>query len=151
MLGASQKASTAFLTLKDKDRLYVQMFKWVGFNQFYLEVPHNPRHAGESSYTFIKMLSLALQGITSHSTKLLKLSIYAGFSIAMLAFLGGIAIIILYFTMGFSPGWPSIFVALAFATGLILMSNGVLGIYLGKIFEQAKDRPLYIVEKKLNA
>ncbi len=150
MLGASRKACEAFLRLKDKDRLYVQMFKWVGFNQYYLEVPHNPRFSGESSYTFVKMLSLAMQGVTSHSTKLLKLSIYAGFGIASMAFLSGIAIIILYFTMGFSPGWPSIFVAIAFATGLILISNGVLGIYIGKTFEQSKDRPLYIIEKKLN-
>lgn len=150
MLGASRKACEAFLMLRDKDRLYVQMFKWIGFKQYYLEVPHNPRHQGESSYTFIKMLSLALQGVTSHSTKLLKLSIYIGISISLLAFLIGLIIIILYFTMDFSPGWPSIFVAIAFATGLILFSNGVLGIYLGKTFEQVKERPLYIVEKKLN-
>jgi glycosyltransferase involved in cell wall biosynthesis len=150
MLGASRKACDAYLKLKDKDRLYVQMFKWIGFRHCYLEVPHNPRFEGESTYTFVKMLSLAMQGVTSHSTKLLKLSIYAGFSIALMAFLAGIAIIILYFTMGFSPGWPSIFVAIAFATGLILMSNGVLGIYIGKTFEQSKDRPLYIIEEKLN-
>lgn len=150
MLGASRKACDAFLKLKDKDRLYVQMFKWIGFKQCYIEVPHNPRFEGDSSYTLVKMLSLAMQGVTSHSTKLLKLSIYAGFSIALMAFLAGIAIIILYFTMGFSPGWPSIFVAIAFATGLILISNGVLGIYIGKTFEQTKDRPLYIIEKSLN-
>ena len=96
------------------------------------------------------MLSLALQGITSHSTKLLKLSIYVGFFIAFFAFLVGITIIILYFAIGFYPGWPSLFVTIAFATGLILMSNGIIGIYIGKMFEQSKDRPLYIIEEKLN-
>lgn len=150
MLGASRKACDEYLKLKDKDRLYVQLFKWIGFKNCNIEVPHNPRFEGESSYTFLKMLSLALQGITSHSTKLLKLSIYAGFFIAFFAFLVGITIIILYFAIGFYPGWPSLFVTIAFATGLILMSNGIIGIYIGKMFEQSKDRPLYIIEEKLN-
>lgn len=150
MLGASRRACEEYLKLKDKDRLYVQMFKWIGFKHCYIEVPHNPRFEGESSYTFIKMLSLALQGITSHSTRLLKLSIYLGFIVASMAFLAGIAIMILYFSIGFYPGWASIIVTIAFATGLILMSNGIIGIYIGKMFEQTKDRPLYIIEEKLN-
>jgi glycosyltransferase involved in cell wall biosynthesis len=150
MLGASRKACEAYLSLKEKDRLYVQMFKWIGFSQYYLEVPHNPRFNGKSTYSFLKMLSLAIQGITSHSTKLLKLSIYLGFSIAFFSFLSGLTIIILYFTKDFSAGWPSLIVTIAFATGLILISNGVSGIYIGKIFEQVKDRPLYIIHKKLN-
>ena len=86
MLGASRKACDEYLKLKDKDRLYVQLFKWIGFKNCNIEVPHNPRFEGESSYTFLKMLSLALQGITSHSTKLLKLSIYADFLSPFLLF-----------------------------------------------------------------
>jgi glycosyltransferase involved in cell wall biosynthesis len=150
MLGASRKACEAFLQFKEKDRLYVQVFKWIGFKSIYIEIPHNKRFVGESSYTLFKMISLGMQGITSHSTRLLKLSIYIGFFISFIAFLACVIIIILYFTMGFSPGWPSIFVAMAFATGLILISNGVLGIYLGKTFEQSKNRPLYIIDHKVN-
>lgn len=150
MLGASRKAVTAFLHMKDKDRLYVQLFKWIGFSQTYIEVPHNQRFSGESTYTFSKMLKLALQGLTSHSNRLLYTSIYLGFGIALLSFISGLFIILLYFTINFYPGWTSLFVAISFATGLILMSNGILGIYIGKSFEQSKQRPLYLVDKHLN-
>jgi dolichol-phosphate mannosyltransferase len=149
MLGASQMAVTNFLKIKDKDRLYVQLFKWIGFKQTYVFVSHDERFEGKSTYSFSKMLTLAVQGLTSHSNKLLKLSIYIGFLIAFLSFLIGLTIIALYFIKGFSPGWPSLFVAIAFATGLLLMSNGILGLYIGKIFDQSKDRPLYIIEKIL--
>jgi dolichol-phosphate mannosyltransferase len=96
------------------------------------------------------LLIIALQGWTSHSDKLLRLSIYTGFTFSILSFLVGIIIGFMYFFKGFQPGWPSLFLGLLFSTGLILTSIGVAGIYIGKIFEQVKERPLYIVDKKLN-
>ena len=96
------------------------------------------------------MLMLGIQGVTSHSNKLLRISIYTGFAISFMSFLAGLTIISLFLTINFYPGWPSLFVVISFATGLILMSNGIVGIYIGKIFEQVKDRPLYIIEKKIN-
>jgi polyisoprenyl-phosphate glycosyltransferase len=150
MVGFNRKVANAFLKLNDKDRLYVQMLKWLGFNQTYITVEHNERFEGKSSYTLYKMLSLALQGITSHSNKLLKISVYVGFIISFLSFFIGLLILILYFTNGFAPGWPSLFIAIAFATGVILMSNGIMGLYIGKTFDQVKNRPLYVVDKILN-
>ncbi|MCB9074617.1 MAG: glycosyltransferase family 2 protein [Chitinophagales bacterium] len=150
MIAIQQNAANAFLGLKDKDRLYIQMFKWIGFKQTNITVEHDKRFEGESTYTLVKLITLALQGLISHSNKLLKLSILFGIIISFLSFLIVIIIIIAYFVQGFSPGWPSIFIGISFATGIILLSNGILGIYIGKIFEQVKDRPLFIVESKLN-
>jgi polyisoprenyl-phosphate glycosyltransferase len=146
----SARVKLIFLELKDKDRLYVQLLKWIGFKQVYIPVAHQPRFSGRSSYNFGKLIHLAVQGWTSHSDKLLRLSIYGGFTISLSTFLISLYIVIRYILYGFQPGWPSLFIAILFSTGLILMSIGIVGIYIGKIFEQTKDRPLYIVDEKIN-
>lgn len=146
----TSKVKTIFLELEDKDRLYIQLLKWIGFKQAYVAVEHKPRFSGNSSYNFFKLVNLAVQGWTSHSDKLLRLSVYGGFILSVITLLVSIAIIILYFVKGFQPGWPSLFIAILFSTGIILLSIGITGIYIGKIFEQTKNRPLYIVEKITN-
>jgi glycosyltransferase involved in cell wall biosynthesis len=146
----SNRVKQIFLNLKDKDRLYIQLLKWIGFKQTFVPVEHKPRFSGNSSYNFLRLINLAMQGWTSHSDKLLRLSVYGGFYLSIVTLLISIYIIILYFIKGFQPGWPSLFVAILFSTGLILMSIGVAGIYIGKIFEQSKNRPLYIVDEKIN-
>jgi polyisoprenyl-phosphate glycosyltransferase len=146
----TKRVRDIFLRLKDKDRLYIQMLKWIGFPSTYIPVVHHERFAGKSTYNFTKLLKLALQGWTSHSDKLLRFSIYTGFILSLITFVIGVIIVISYFTHGFQPGWPSLFVAILFSTGLVLMSVGITGIYIGKIFEQTKNRPLYIVDQKLN-
>lgn len=150
MVMFSSRVKDIFLTLKDKDRLYIQLLKWIGFRQAYVTVQHKPRYAGRSSYNFIRMMNLAIQGWTSHSDKLLRLSIYSGFFLSFITFIISVYIVILYFVQDFQPGWPSLFIAILFSTGLILMSIGVAGLYIGKIFDQTKDRPLFIVDEKLN-
>lgn len=146
----SNKVRNIFLSLKDKDRLYIQLLKWIGFKQAFVYVEHQPRFSGKSSYNFVRMLNLAIQGWTSHSDKLLRLSIYSGFYLSLITFLVSVYIIVLYFLQGFQPGWPSIIIAILFSTGLILMSIGIAGIYIAKIFEQTKDRPLFIIDEKIN-
>lgn len=150
LVAFNQKVAKAFLSMNDKDRLYVQLLKWVGFKQTFVTVQHDERYEGNSTYTFYKMLSLALQGLTSHSNKLLKMSVYIGFFISLISFFIGILVIVFYFAKGFSPGWPSLFIAISFATGLLLMSNGILGLYIGKTFDQVKNRPLYIIDETIN-
>lgn len=146
----NRQVKDAFLTLKDGDRLYLQVLKWVGFNTTTIEVEHKNRFEGKSSYSFLKLVQLGIQGWTSHSDKLLKLTSYAGFVIAALSVMAGIGIVIGYFFYKLQTGWSSIIISIFFSTGLILMSIGIAGIYIGKIFEQVKGRPLYIVEKKVN-
>lgn len=146
----SSQVGQAFIQLKDKDRLYLQMLKWIGFKNTTIEVEHRERYEGKSSYSIYKLIKLGLQGWTSHSHKLLKLTSYLGFIIALLSFLAGIGIVIGHLYYKLQTGWPSIIVSVFFSTGLILMCMGILGVYIGKIFEQVKDRPLYIIEKKIN-
>lgn len=146
----SKRVGEGFLLLKDKDRLYVQMLKWVGFNSNTINIEHKPRFAGKSSYNFIKLLAMALQGWTSHSARLLRFSVYLGISLSFCSFLAGLSIVVRYFLFNLQPGWPSIIVAILFSTGLILLSIGITGIYIGKIFNQVKDRPIYIIETEIN-
>lgn len=146
----SRRVKEEFLKLKDKDRLYIQLLKWIGFKSTFVPVEHGERLAGKTTYSLSKLFFVALQGWTSHSHRLLQLSTFAGFLLSITTFVIGIYIVILYFLRGFQVGWPSLFVAILFSTGLILMSIGVAGIYIGKIFEQSKDRPLFIVDKKIN-
>lgn len=150
MVLMSNRVKEVFLELEDKDRLYLQMLKWIGFKSTYVEVQHKERFFGKTSYSYNKLLKMALQGWTSHSDKLLKFSIYAGFLLSLVTFILALFIILQYFLSGFQPGWPSLFVAIMFSTGLILMSIGIAGIYIGKIFEQTKNRPLYIIDTKIN-
>lgn len=146
----SERIKDEFVKLKDQDRLYIQLLKWIGFKSAYVHVEHKKRYEGKSSYTLSKLFFTAIQGWTSHSDKLLRLSIYGGLLISFVTLLIGIYIVISYFMKSFQAGWPSLIVAVLFSTGLILMSIGITGIYIGKIFEQTKGRPLYIIDKKIN-
>ena len=146
----SARVKDEFIKLKDQDRLYIQLLKWVGFKSTYVPVEHRERFEGNSSYSVSKLFFTAMQGWTSYSDKLLRLSIYSGLAISAITLIVGIYIVISYFMKSFQPGWPSLIVAILFSTGLILMSIGITGIYIGKIFEQTKQRPLFIIDKKLN-
>ncbi|MEO6694238.1 MAG: glycosyltransferase family 2 protein [Ignavibacteria bacterium] len=146
----SRRVKDEFIKLKDQDRLYIQLIKWVGFRSTYVPVEHRDRYEGKSTYSVSKLFLTAIQGWTSYSDKLLRLSIYSGLLISIATLAAGIYIVVSYFLKSFQPGWPSIIVAILFSTGLILMSIGITGIYIGKIFEQTKARPLYIVDKKIN-
>ena len=126
------------------------MIKWVGFRSTYVPVEHRERYEGTSTYSMSKLFVAAIQGWTSYSDKLLRLSIYSGLIISFLSLLAGMSIVLSYFLLKYQPGWPSLIVAILFSTGLILMSIGIAGIYIGKIFEQTKERPLYIIDEKLN-
>jgi len=88
--------------------------------------------------------------ITSQSDKLLRLSISIGFFIFAVSIIWAIYTLYMYFTANITAGYSSIFIFELLGTGLILMSLGVTGIYIGKIFDQVKNRPLYIVDKKIN-
>lgn len=146
----SKKVAAEYNKLEEKDRLYIQLLKWVGFKTTTIEVEHNERYEGESSYNSITLLKLGIQGWTSHSNKLLLLNIYVGISLSFLSFLFGFIIVLKHFLYKYQIGWPSIIVSILFSTGLILFSIGIVGIYIGKIFEQAKNKPLYIIDEEIN-
>ncbi len=150
MVMFTRRVRDRFLALGEKERLYIQLLKWLGFRQCYVAVPHRKGLRKGSSYTFGHLVRLAFRGWTAHSDRLLRLSIYFGTTLAALAFLAIAYIVVRYFLHGFQPGWPSLAVLILFSTGVILLSIGIVGLYIGKIFEQVKQRPLYIVDEVLN-
>ena len=146
----TDKVRKEFLRLKDQDRLYIQILKWVGFRQTAIPVEHNPRFEGRSSYSLLALMRIAFQGLTSHSDKLLRLSIYGGFIIALISFAALVLISMMYLVYGFQAGWPSVICSILLSSGLILTSIGITGLYIGKTFEQSKNRPLFIIDEKVN-
>ena len=121
----------------------------LGFKQVSVPYKAHPRFKGKTKYSFKKMLQLAITGITSLSPKPLFLSIYFGAFFAMLAFVYGVfAIYVKLFTDQAVEGWTSIVASILFIGGIQLMVLGVMGIYLGKLFIESKNRPHYIVAEK---
>jgi polyisoprenyl-phosphate glycosyltransferase len=149
----SRSVVDAFLGFGDYRRGYVIVLDWLGFNRGYIDVEHHERHAGESSYSLSKLFVHALSITLTYSERPLHISIYAGMALSTLAFVGGIGLIIRYFTTNIGQnalGWTSLIVSLFFLCGLILISLGVLGLYVGRIFEQVKRRPIFVVGESRN-
>lgn len=147
----SKKVINAFLSYNDYQFHYLLVLRWLGFKSAYVEIEHQNRMEGKSSYTFKKLLAHASVAIIYQSDKLLRLSIYFGAFVSFFSFLIGLYIVVSYFLSGYQSGWASIVVAILFSLGIILMSIGVLGLYIGRLFEQVKNRPQYIIDKELNA
>lgn len=142
-----KKVVNALCQLPEYNPFYRGLVKWVGFKQ--VSIPYTPheRFSGETKYSKRNLLSLALNSITSFSTKPLTAAIYLGFSIAGLALLYIPYAIISYY-LGYSvSGWASLIVTVAFFGGLQLLILGIIGLYLGKLFIQNKQRPNYIISK----
>jgi dolichol-phosphate mannosyltransferase len=146
----SRKVVDAFCRIKDAHRHYLMVLRILGFKSATITIEHDKRFEGESSYSFFKLLKLAMNGIVSQSDKLLRISISIGFTLFIISFIWTIYLVVLYFTGNPPPGYTSMMVMLLLSTGLILMSIGVAGIYIGKIFEQVKGRPLYFIDEKIN-
>jgi len=122
---------------------------WLGFPAAKIEVEHASRFAGESTYTFRQLLKLGTDTIIAYSDKPLRMSIHFGFGIAIASLLAGIALL-LYASLFDIPimGWSSLIISLYFLGGIIIGNLGIIGIYLGKTFDETKRRPLYIINHK---
>jgi dolichol-phosphate mannosyltransferase len=146
----SRKVVNAFCQVKDYHRHYLMVLRWLGFSSSYIDIIHETRYKGKSSYNFYKLIKHALDGITSQSDRLLTLSIKLGFILCFLSIFWACYLVIAYFIHGALPGYTSLMAMLQLSTGLILMSVGTMGIYVGKIFAQSKGRPLYFIDKQIN-
>ncbi len=137
------------LSFREQVRFYGAFLTWMGFRKAYVDVDHGDRFAGESSYTFIKLIRMALPIILSYSNKPLHLCIVAGLAISMLAFAAGLYVTLRALLLGIPvAGWASLIVSIYFSTGIILAALGVLGLYVDRIFVEVKNRPLYIVAEQ---
>lgn len=144
----SRKVVDAYLELKDADRHYLFILRWLGFESTSIDVEHHERYEGQSSYTFSKLVQHAFDGLVFQTTRLLRWIVYAGFVIAVF----GVALAG-FFVYSWAmhdayPGWTSLAVLLLLLSGFIIMSLGVTGLYVGKIFGQVKERPIYIVDEE---
>jgi len=143
-----QKVVEIMRLLREKNRFVRGLVSWVGFRQIALPYVREKRFAGETKYPLRKMLKLAWDGITAFSDKPLKVASYIGFTLSLLSFIYLLVVLIgKLFGQSTVPGWASIVVINLFFNGVILIILGVMGEYIGRIYDEAKNRPLYIVEK----
>lgn len=146
----SGRVVDTYLRIADYHRDFLMLVQWMGFRQAIIAVEQAPRYSGKSSYSWPKLIQHAVATITAHSKALLKLSIAFGFAYVASAFLATIYLIISYYLRGYRAGWASTMVMLLASTGLILLSIGVAGIYIGNIFDQVRGRPLFLVQETAN-
>lgn len=138
-----------FKTMREQLRFFGGLVQWMGFPTTSLEVIHHERFEGQSSYTFKKLLKLATDTIIAFSDKPLRIAIKFGFTMSLFSFAYGAYIFGKALLHGSSvEGWSSLIVSIYFIGGIIISMLGIIGIYLGKAFDQMKGRPLYIVNKQ---
>ena len=144
----SSKAIQSVNELREPMRSFSVMIKWVGFNSSSIFVEHAKRYEGRSTYSFKKLIKLALDISIAFSDKLLHLTIKLGAWISFGSFLFGLITLYRYFNGSITePGYTSLIVSLWFLSGLIIFILGVIGLYLSKVFEGIKQRPLYIIKE----
>lgn len=147
----SRKVADAFLTLKDRDRQYLLILHWLGFRHAVTEVEQEDRPAGSSSYTFSSLVRVAVDGLFFQSSVLLRWIVYSGFVIAGLGVLLAIYALVVAVFGRHMPQWTALPVFILLLTGFMIISTGVTGLYVGKIFDQVKGRPLYVVDTRVVA
>lgn len=142
-----RRAVEALKTIKEKTRFLKGLTSWIGFNVDYVEYKRPERKAGESKFTFWKLWNYAIEGITSFSSIPLRIWTYIGSIITLFAFFRGLYIIAKILIYGVEvPGYASLFVAIMFFGGVQLLTLGIIGEYISRIYIETKDRPLYIVK-----
>lgn len=147
----SQRVIETFLQFRERDRHYLMVLRWIGFESTSIEYQREARPEGESSYGLGKLLALALAGVMFTTTRLLHWVIYTGIGMALVGLLLAIFFVIRWYNNGGLPGWTSLIVVQFFVGGLIVFCLGVTSLYIGKIFEAAQQRPLYIVQDRIDS
>jgi glycosyltransferase involved in cell wall biosynthesis len=146
----SRRAVNALNTFNEQHRFMKGLFSWIGYRQKAVQYQRDPRYAGESKWNYWRLWNFAIDGITSFTIAPLKLSTYLGLLTAAGAFLYGFYMIMETLIIGNPvPGYPSLIVIILFLGGVQLDAIGILGEYLGRIFNETKRRPLYFVNEYL--
>ena len=145
-----KKVCATIKNMHEKSRYMRGLFSWVGYSQTFVEYVREERFAGETKYPLKKMLQFALDAITSFSYRPLRIASYIGFLLSCVSFL--YLLIVIYqrlFTNTTITGWTSVIVVNLFFFGIVLIILGIIGEYIGRIYEETKNRPLYILKDKL--
>jgi glycosyltransferase involved in cell wall biosynthesis len=144
----SKDALNAIKELRERKRFMKGIFAWVGFKTASVYYDRAQRYAGKTKWNYLKLINLAIEGITSFSAAPLRLAFFLGFLVSFIAFIYAFCIIFAELFFG-SPikGYASIMTAILFLGGVELIAIGIIGEYIGRIYEEVKQRPLYVVKK----
>ena len=143
----SPRALAALRQLRERHRFMKGLFGWIGYNRAALPYRREPRVAGRTKFNFWKLWNFAIEGVTSFSSAPLRLAPYLGLLVALLAF--GYALVIVTKALFFGDpvaGWPTMMSVILFLGGVQLVALGMIGEYLGRLYEESKQRPLYLVD-----
>lgn len=142
------RAVKAINKLRESNRFMKGLFAWIGYKQKAIYFDRKERIAGNTKWNMRKLFSFAIDGITSFSYVPLKFATWIGVSVAFFAFVYGLIVITKTLIFGNDlPGYPSLMVVILFLGGIQLMALGIIGEYLGRLFEENKQRPLYLIDK----
>lgn len=137
-------------SLPERNKFIRGIRSWVGFQQTGFEYERDRRYAGKTKYSLSKLINLALDGMISFSVAPLRLAIYVGFIISALCFLLGlVSVIFRIFDILYVPGWTSLFLSMLLLGGIEILILGIIGEYIGRIYDEAKDRPCYIISRTI--
>jgi polyisoprenyl-phosphate glycosyltransferase len=144
----SRRVVDAVLQLREQHRFMKGLFAWVGFPSTAVLYDRAPRYAGRTKWNYWKLWNLALEGITSFTVMPLKIATYLGLAVALFAAVFGAQLVVRTLLYG-NPvaGYPSMMAVILFLGGVQLITLGVIGEYLGRVFNETKHRPLYLVER----
>lgn len=143
----SRQALLALRQLREQHRFMKGLFSWIGFRQIAVSYQRDARFAGNTKWNYWKLWNFALEGITSFTIAPLKIGTYIGFFTALGAFLYGLVIIAKTLFFGADvPGYPSVMVVILFIGGVQLITIGIMGEYVGRMFDETKHRPLYLIK-----
>jgi glycosyltransferase involved in cell wall biosynthesis len=146
-----QKVNDAIRQMRESIRYFPTMVQWVGFRTVKIEVQHDERYEGETSYNLRKLLHLAADIILAFSDKPLRILVKGGLLIALVFFVVALIYLIKWFRGDIVIlGYTSLIISVWLLSGIIIATLGVVGLYIGKIFEGVKNRPIYLIEKKIN-
>jgi polyisoprenyl-phosphate glycosyltransferase len=140
----------ALLAMRERNRFLRGMTVWVGYTQAAVSYRRDPRYAGETKYTLSKMLKFSLDAISSFSHRPLQLATLLGFLISTLAFIAIPVVVVLRVSGSYLPGFGSITIAILLLGGIQLIAIGIIGEYVGRIYDEVKGRPLYLVRATRN-
>ena len=143
----SRKVVDAYLSLGDRDRHYLFVLQWLGFEQGSVEFEQAARGSGRSAYTFGRLIRHAVRGVFFQTTNVLLYIVFFGFFLAAGGLLWALYLVYLVAVAHPPPGYTSVMVATIIIGGFIIVSTGVTGIYIGRVFEQVKGRPLYVIDE----
>jgi polyisoprenyl-phosphate glycosyltransferase len=145
----SRKVVDSFLEFNDRDRHYLFVLYWLGFERASIDYDHRSRTAGKSSYSFRRLMGHALEGMFFQTTVLLRWVVYFGFALALLGVAAAAYFAIQRLGGEGYPGWTSLAVLLLVIGGLIILSTGVTGLYIGRVFDEVRRRPLYVIDESV--